>query len=90
MSIIKGNTFRIQFPAEEELAILLEKPCSKEIKPRWVSCAVLAVLWSSSWSVTMSTHYLPHFSMLVVNVPARFDVSWVPPGTSHAQRERAP
>lgn len=75
MSINEENTFRVQFPAKKELAVLLGKPRSKEMEPTWVSCAVL---WSSSWSVTMSTHYLPHFSMLAVKVPARFDVSWVP------------
>lgn len=84
MSLIEENTFRIQFPAKKELAVLLEKPRSKEMEPTWVSCAVL---WSTSWSVAMSTHYLPHFSILAVNVPARFNVSWVPQ-EPHVHKEK--
>lgn len=78
MSIIEENAFRIQFPAREELKTLL------------VSSAVLAVLWSTSWSVAVPTHHLPGSSIVSVNVPAWFDVPCVPPRASLAQRERGP
>lgn len=78
MSIIEENTFRIRFPAREELKTLL------------VSSAGLAVLWSTSWSAAMPTHHLPGSSIVSVNVPARFDVPCVSPRASHAQRERGP